>query len=79
MDNTDRQIQRLDQLNELAAQDEIYGVWKNAYDSFSADFTLFANNQPEEVRNVLWGYAESGRLMEQRKVLLACAYMDFTE
>jgi hypothetical protein len=79
MDKTDQQIQRLDQLDKLAAQDEIYGVWKNSYDSFSADFALFANSQPEEVRNTLWGYAESGRLMEQRKVLLACAYMDFTE
>ena len=79
MDKTDQQIQRLRALDQLAAQDEIYDIWKRTHDSVSADFALFANSQPEEVRNFLWGYAESGRLMEQRKVLLACAYMDFTE
>lgn len=79
MDKTDHELQRMDRLDELAAQDGIYGVWKNSYDSFSANFALFANSQPEEVRNFLWGYAESRRLMEQRKVLLACTHMDFIE
>lgn len=79
MDKTDQHTQRLRLLDQLAAQDEIYGIWKGTHDSVSADFALFANSQPEEVRNVLWGYAESGRLMEQRKVILACGHMDFTE
>ena len=40
-------------------------------------FYGFSNAQPEDVKNFLWGYADAGRMMQQRKVNLACEYMEF--
>ena len=42
-------------------------------------FWIFANNQPEEIRLILYRYAESGRMMEQRLAILACMYLDGPE
>lgn len=38
-----------------------------------------ARKQPEEIQDILWGYAAGGRMMNQRLVNLACEYMEFTE
>ena len=65
------------QLEQLAAQDNIYCLWKKSYQESAEAFAEFADRQPEEIRNILWTYAESGRLMQQRKVNLACEYMEF--
>ncbi len=37
----------------------------------------FADTQPEEVRSILYGYADCGRMAQQRLVNLACENMIF--
>ena len=67
------------QLEHLAQTDKTYLMWKNCYEKYTAQFEAFAKEQPEEIANFLWGYAESGRLMQQRKVNLACENMEFAK
>ena len=67
------------QLEHLAQNDKTYLIWKCCYEEYAAKFEAFAKEQPEEIANVLWGYAESGRLMQQRKVNLACENMEFAK
>ena len=64
-------------LEQLAQQDQAYLVWKHSYDEFSGQFKRFVRWCPKKVRNFLCGYAESGRLMMQRMVNLACENMQF--
>lgn len=74
-DNSNRQKK----LQRLAENDEIYQVWANSYKDCIEAFTQFAASQPEEVRNMLYGYADCGRMMQQRLVNLACENMIFPE
>ncbi len=71
--------QRLTRLEALARQDEVYAVWEEAYRDYETAFRDFADAQPDDLRQVLYGYAESGRLMYQRLVNLACQHMEFPE
>ena len=71
--------QRLTQLLALAAKDSIYHVWESSYEDCREGFTAFANTQPEEIRNMLYGYADCGQMMMQRMVNLACDHMIFPE
>ena len=61
----------------LAEKDMIYTTWKQSYDGFADRFYTYANKQDEAVRNFLCGYAESGWLMMQRIVNIACKEMEF--
>lgn len=76
---TKRETDNLRELHTIALADETYQVWANRYREYAARFAEFADSQPEDVRNFLWGYAESGRLMNQRLAALACRHMDFPE
>lgn len=67
------------QLETLAQRDSTYLLWKQSYEENAAQFEAFADGQPEEIRNFLWAYSESGRLMQQGKVNLACEYMEFAK
>lgn len=73
----DRIMEKERQLEALAQQDEIYNLWKEAWEFCGPAFMAFANAQPEDVKNFLWGYADAGPMMQQRKVNLACEYMEF--
>ena len=70
-------MERLQKLDAIAQTDKIYCLWEKCYQESAAAFAEYANNQPEDIRNMLWTYAESGRLMYQRKAALACTYMEF--
>ena len=72
-------IQRQNKLLELAQQDEIYCVWEKSFENCREAFIQFAANQPEEIRNMLFGYADCGRIAQQRMVNLACEHMIFPE
>ena len=72
-------LQRQKSLQALAQKDAIYQTWAKSYALYRNNFAAFANSQPEHIRTMLWGYAESGRLMQQRLVNLACETMDFPE
>lgn len=70
-------LQRLETLDRLAEADEIFQVWKKSRDSFADDSRAYADSQPMEIRNMLWGYEAAGEMMLQRKLLLACENMCF--
>ena len=67
------------QLTTLAEEDEVYLIWKRAYDENKRQFERFANRMPKRFRNILWCYAEGGRLMMQRLSNIACEQMEFLE
>ena len=75
----DASIERLQQLQALAETDNIYQVWARSYEDCRESFTQFAATQPEEIRNMLYGYADCGRVAQQRLVNLACDHMVFPE
>ena len=64
-------------LRDLAQEDFIYQTWAKSYEACKEAFATFAGAQPEEIRNMLYGYADCGRLAQQRLVNLACEYMIF--
>ena len=71
--------ERQKKLDQLAQKDESFCLWKKCYLQCAKEFETFANSQPEYIRNILWGYAESGRIMYQRMVNLACEKMVFPD
>ena len=71
--------ERLYQLLAIAETDNIYQVWARSYEDCRESFTQFAATQPEEIRNMLYGYADCGRVAQQRLVNLACEHMVFPE
>lgn len=72
---SDLASKRQAKLQKLAEEDEIYQVWAKSYRDCKEAFAQFAACQPEDIRNMLYGYAECGRLMQQRLVNLACKNM----
>lgn len=66
-----------ERLKAMAEQDDSFGLWRKSYQQYAEPFERFAGSQPKEIRELLWGYAESGRLMMQRMVNLACDHMEF--
>ena len=66
-------------LEEIAEADDVYLLWRRGYLKSAEGFAAFADSQPDEIRDLLWAYAESGRLMWQRMVNLACLHMRFPE
>ena len=71
--------QRLYQLLAIAETDNIYQVWARSHEDCRESFAKFAAAQPEEIRNMLYGYADCGRIAQQRLVNLACDHMIFPE
>ena len=68
---------RQDKLQKLAQEDLIYQTWQKSYEDCRESFANFADTQPEEIRNMLYGYADCGRMAQQRLVNLACEHMVF--
>lgn len=61
----------------IAEKDWIYQTWQKSYEDCREAFVRFASTQPEEIRNMLYGYADCGRIAQQRIVNLACEHMIF--
>ena len=66
-------------LYEIAETDAIYQTWARSFEDCREAFIQFANSQPEDIRNMLYGYADCGRMAQQKLVNLACEYMQFPE
>ena len=64
-------------LFKIAETDMAYNTWNQSYEDCREAFHRFAETQPEEIRNMLHGYADRGRLAQQRLVNLACENMIF--
>ena len=72
-------LDKLDRLYQLAENDDIYQTWKHGFEELSVPFKLFAESQPIEIRRLLYGYTDAGRMMAQRVSNIACQYMEFIE
>ena len=72
-------MQRQAALEKIAAEDTAFTVWKKSYEECVEKFYTYSDGQPEDVQNILCGYAEAGRLMYQRLVNLACEHMHFPD
>ena len=70
---------RREKLYDLADKDMVYQVWANSFADCRDAFAAFASAQTEDVRNMLYGYADCGRMMQQRLVNLACEHMRFPD
>lgn len=68
-----------ERLTRIAEEDRIYTLWKHSFMECETAFREYVDAQPREVRQILWGYAEAGRMMQQRKVNLACSNMVFPD
>ncbi len=66
-------------LYELAEQDAVYNVWKKSYEACVEPFRAYVDKQPEDIQNVLYGYAQCGRMMLQRIINIACENMEFID
>lgn len=66
-------------LEELAFQDETYLHWKHKYNKAAVKFGRFVRWCPSAIRNFLYDYADSGRLMMQRMAGIALEHMEFHE
>ena len=65
------------QLMEIAKNDTIYCVWEQSFEDCRDAFEKFAADQPADIRNMLYGYADCSRMAQQRLVNLACEHMTF--
>ena len=77
MENT--VLGKLSKVHALAASDEDYCKMERDWKRFEKEFETYVDPLPEEVRNFLWGYAHMGILMGNRKRMLACENMEFTD
>lgn len=70
---------RQNKIYKIAKTDLSYQAWSQTFEECRDAFLQFANSQPEEIRGILYGYADSGRMMQQRLLNLACEHMRFPE
>lgn len=73
----DMQIMRQKRVEALADGDKSYQMWKACREEFRQAFAQYANSQPEQIRNFLWGYAQSAEMAQQRLLNIACEKMIF--
>lgn len=65
-------------LKDIANQDISYQTWSKTMSSSETEFERYADNQPQEIRNMLWAYAGSAKMLHQRLMNLACLNMRFS-
>ena len=70
-------MKRQKKILELAEDDKSYMMWKACREEFRQAFAQYANSQPEQIRNFLWGYAQSAEMAQQRLLNIACEKMIF--
>jgi len=73
MDSFEKQAK----IQRIAQDDFPYTFWIRIFEKSEKAFRAFADSQPEAIRTILWSYAQSGRMMNQRLLNLACEHMDF--
>ena len=69
---------RMEKLLEIAAGDAVYRTWSGILREEELAFENFADQQPQEVRDLLWGYVGIHRILADRMLELACEYMAFS-
>ncbi len=69
--------EREKRLVEIAEKDISYQTWLKTMTASEAEFERYADNQPQEIRNMLWAYAGSAKMIHQRLMNLVCENMRF--
>ncbi len=72
-------FEKQQRIRKIAQEDLSYQAWYQTFLECEHAFEAFAFQQPEEIQNILWGYAAGGRMMNQRLLNLACEHMIFPE
>ena len=72
-------MERLTKLYKIAEQDSVFQAWKHAFDDNQNAFHKYADKRSKRTRNILYSYADGGRMMLQRLSYLACTHMEFPE
>ena len=75
----DATLNKLAKINCIAEADKDYRQMERDWKRFEKEFEAYTDPLPEEIRNFLWGYAHMGILMGNRKLVLACENMEFSE
>lgn len=73
----DHAVEQRLKLYKIAQTDDIYQIWAKSFEECREAFIRFAESQPFEIRTILYGYADCGRMAQQRLVNLACKHMVF--
>lgn len=73
------EIEKMEQLEQLAEADEVCRQWRESCRQLEADFNAYAGSQPAQIYRMLHSFREAERMLHCRKLLLACKYMDFKE
>ena len=64
-------------IQNIAEDDFSYNAWYRIFIESEKAFTDYANRQSEDIRTILWSYTQSGRMMNQRLLNIACEHMMF--
>ena len=70
-------FEKQSRIQHIAQKDFSYNAWHRIFEESEKEFEAFANSQPEAIRTILWSYAQSSRMMNQRLLNIACEHMDF--
>lgn len=62
----------------IAQSDFSYNAWRRIFEESEQEFQVFADSQPEAIRSILYSFAQSGRMMNQRLLNIACEHMEFS-
>ena len=74
--NHKKSFENLRIVNKLAEEDRDYQLMERDRRIFEKQFVEYADRQPLEIRNFLYGYADLGVMMGSRKLMLACEHME---
>ena len=75
----DRFSDKLRKIEALSRQEPGYQAWCAMLQETEEAFDAFARQQPEEIQDMLYDYAEICQRIAQRKLNAACRYMDFLD
>ena len=71
--------ERLRRIWKLAEEDLIYDFWNHMHQEAHTAFHEYANQCPDDIKQILLGYAGAGEMKFQRMVNIACNHMVFED
>lgn len=74
-----RTDEREKRLKDAAMEDIAYQTWYQTMTAAEAEFEQYVDHQSTEIRNMLWAYAGSAKMIHQRLMNLECLNMRFPE
>ena len=75
MDNRER----LKRVWKLAEDDPAYDFWNHIHEDTRSAFYAYANQCPDDIKQILLGFAAAGEMKFQRMVNVACNHMIFED